>query len=110
MSEVNPRDWGAFVVSLILLGFFGAYEVAVLFMKVPSNDSLSNILNNMLVLVAGYWIGSSLGSKNKDAALIATTTMGAVGKVEGIAKDATVSPVTPGTPSPLIKAGVTHPA
>lgn len=101
LTDVNPRDWGAFVVSLILLGFFGTYEVAVLFMKVPSNDSLANILNNMLVLVAGYWIGSSLGSKNKDAALIATsaaaTTMGNVGKVEGTA------------PSPLMKAGVTHP-
>jgi predicted Na+-dependent transporter len=69
--NLQPRDWGAFLVSLVILGFFGGYEVAVLFWKVPKDETLASILNNLVILVAGYWIGSSSGSQSKDAIIAA---------------------------------------
>jgi hypothetical protein len=71
LKNVTPRDWGALVVSLILLGFFGAYEVAIIFLKLPKDDTMAGIVGNLVVLVAGYWIGSSSGSKSKDATIAA---------------------------------------
>jgi hypothetical protein len=59
---VINRIWAEFAVSLIFLAFFGAYEYAILYLKLPKDDTLSNILNNLTVLVAGYWIGSSKSS------------------------------------------------
>jgi len=63
------KAWGAFVISLIILGFFGAYEAAVVFLKMPENAGLADILKTLTTLVAGYWIGSSKSSQDKDATI-----------------------------------------
>jgi hypothetical protein len=105
LKDIAPRDWGSFVVSLIILTFFGLYEVAILFQKVPKDDTLSGILNNLVVLVAGYWIGSSSGSKNKDAVIAqaATASQAETAKQENgkvVAPVAPVSAVPGGQPFP----------
>jgi hypothetical protein len=54
---------GALVVSLIVLGLFGA----VVAHAVPApNETVATLLNNAVVLVLGYWIGSSHSSQAKD--------------------------------------------
>jgi len=68
LKDITPRDWGAFIISLIFLSFFGAYEAAVVFFKLPKDDGFQNILNNLAILVAGYWIGSSKSTSQNAAA------------------------------------------
>ncbi|HVO71289.1 MAG TPA: peptidoglycan-binding domain-containing protein [Aggregatilineaceae bacterium] len=67
------KYWGAFVISLIILTFFGAYEYAVLYLKTPLNSAdnagLVELLKTLTTLVAGFWIGSSKGSQDKDATI-----------------------------------------
>ena len=69
LKSVSPRDWGVVSVSIIILGFFGAYEVAVVFLKMPENAGLADTLKILATWVAGYWLGSSRGSQGKDATI-----------------------------------------
>lgn len=54
---------GALVVSLVVLGLFG---VVVTHLVPPPNETVAALLNNAVVLVLGYWIGSSHSSQAKD--------------------------------------------
>ena len=78
LKDVSPRDWGAFVVSIIILIFFGFYEFAIVFLKMPENAGLADILRTLTTLVAGYWIGSSNSSQKKDATNAANSQAAAV--------------------------------
>lgn len=69
LKDIHLRDPGAFAISIILVGLFALYEVAVLFLKVPADAGLSHTLDALIMLVAGYWIGSSSASKSKDAVI-----------------------------------------
>jgi len=74
LKSVSPRDWGAFVISIILLGFFGYFEWWALNHTAASPSDqiilgLMTALTNLAFLVAGYWIGSSKSSQAKDATI-----------------------------------------
>ena len=61
MERLNAL--GPIVVSLVILGLFGAN----LLLGMPSSE----LLNTCVTLVVGYWVGSSSGSAAKTAAAIA---------------------------------------
>jgi len=73
MKDVTMRDWGAFVVSIILLGMFGYMLWHVLEFSVSKDDTMTpallQVLQSLVTLVAGYWIGSSSSSRSKDLAM-----------------------------------------
>ena len=72
LKNISAQVSLAFVISIIILGFFAAYEFAILFEKVAPNETLSGILNNLVMLVAGFWLGSSNSSQKKDAVIAAS--------------------------------------
>lgn len=74
---IPPPAYGAVVVSsIILFGFAGmAYLVFAHPMPAGTDNTLANVLlgalSTMASQVANYWLGSSVGSKQKTALLAA---------------------------------------
>ena len=71
-------DYGAIVVSGLVVVFFGLAMVVWMFVPVQEqNQTMLNMLVGALtasfVQVIGYWVGSSAGSKAKDDLLLAAT-------------------------------------
>lgn len=67
-----PENFGAFVISVIVVGIFGAvlcYTMIHGAKDDPTLQSLIGALTTAFSMVVGYWIGSSSGSKQKDALL-----------------------------------------
>jgi hypothetical protein len=66
--------YGAIIVSvLIVLGFvLGLYE-AYAHSDQHNVDMLGNLINNAVMIVVGYWLGSSISSQKKDALLLNAT-------------------------------------
>ena len=69
LKNLTSMGVATFVVAMIILILFAAYEVAVVFLKLPKDDTMAGFLNNLVMLVAGYYLGSSAGSKSKEATL-----------------------------------------
>ena len=71
LKDVSPRDWGAFVVSIIVLGFFAYLLWFSTTHGLPKDDaSVQQIVGALIAAlsgVLGYWIGSSKSSQAKDA-------------------------------------------
>lgn len=63
--------YGAIIVSvLIVLGFvLGLYE-AYAHNDQHNVDMLGNLINNAVMIVVGYWLGSSMSSQKKDTLLL----------------------------------------
>jgi uncharacterized PurR-regulated membrane protein YhhQ (DUF165 family) len=74
---MNKRIDGPVIISVIVVTGFFAILVLWLVTKassVPPSEGLSIMLGAMasaFTTVVGYWMGSSAGSKNKDAAIAA---------------------------------------
>lgn len=71
---IDPQKWGAFVVSCVILALFAFVVVASVLVLhgLPTDASTQQIVGALIAGVAsvlGYWIGSSNGSKFKDAYL-----------------------------------------
>lgn len=59
----GPRSWRdlpRLIVSATLLGYFGYALIE------HYSDGLEETLKNALMIVVGYWLGSSRGSAEKD--------------------------------------------
>lgn len=74
--KVSPDErWGAVLVSVMVVAFFGGILTIWIFVSVrPENQSILNVLVGALaaafIQVISYWVGSSSGSKGKDALLL----------------------------------------
>ncbi|MGG5810955.1 hypothetical protein [Falsiroseomonas sp. CW058] len=61
----SPLAYGAFIVSMAVLGLFGFTLIGTAYgLVVP--DSMVKLLEYSLIAVLGYWVGSSAGSAAKD--------------------------------------------
>ena len=71
LQDINPREWGAFIVSIIVLGFFAYLLWFSTTHGLPKDDaSVQQIVGALIAAlsgVLGYWIGSSKSSQAKDA-------------------------------------------
>ncbi len=73
----NPMAWGAPIVSFIVtLGFFGIL-ILLITIGMPTGDNVAQIINITVgalaaafATVVSFWLGSSQGSRAKDAATI----------------------------------------
>lgn len=70
----SPIAWGAPVVSVIVLFFFGAMTTLLMTRVVPTgSEGVLNVvlgtLGGMATSVVSYWVGSSAGSARKDGIL-----------------------------------------
>jgi hypothetical protein len=74
--------YGAIIVSvLIVLGFvLGLYE-AYAHNDQHNVDMLGNLINNAVMIVVGYWLGSSMSSQKKDSLLLNATPTVDDGKI-----------------------------
>ncbi len=66
--------WGAIAVSVIVLGLFSSVCLILFLKGSPQSDALSQIVGGLVQLagmVVGFWVGSSVGSMQKSAALMA---------------------------------------
>lgn len=71
MQAHSSIAWGAPIVSAVVLVVFGTMLGIILFKALPpGSEALANVmlgsLAGMATNVAGYWIGSSAGSRAKD--------------------------------------------
>ena len=78
----SPIAYGAPVVSLVVSAGFIAVVYALMFKAVPADSKdmlniLMGTLSTCFIMVVGYWVGSSAGSKDKD---------GILGKLAGAAE------------------------
>ena len=101
LKDISPRDWGAFTISLIVMGLW-VYE------SYQGRAKDDQLLNAAVMLVLGYWIGSSSASKAKDAVIAAQLPAptnppdGTVVPGPMPVSAPTLAPqVTPWTPNPL---------
>lgn len=74
-KQGSPIAWGAPIISAIVLSSFAAMLYVVLTKAIPANqETLANTmlgsLSAMAVAVVGYWVGSSAGSRTKDAQMV----------------------------------------
>lgn len=65
---------GAILVSLFIMGTFGFVMTSVFLWGAPTGDNsiiigLVELLKTLAILVAGYWVGSSAGSKRSADAI-----------------------------------------
>ncbi len=64
---------GAIAISiLIILAFILGYYEAYISNNQHAIDTLGNLVNNAVMIVVGYWLGSSMGSQKKDDMLLST--------------------------------------
>jgi hypothetical protein len=74
----SPKDelnsYGALMFSAVILAL---YSAVVMGWSAPQSEAEVELLKNILLLVAGYWIGSSRSSTTKDNAIAAATTAAA---------------------------------
>lgn len=84
MKNLTWRGFGEYTISLIVMGVW-VYEATCLRV---TNDQLTNAA---VMVVIGYWLGSSKGSQNKDATNAS--------QAETIARLSTPAP-SPTVPSP----------
>ena len=73
----SPIAWGAPVVSVVVLATFGAMLGCLLTFHIPDSAlALSNVmlgtLGTLTSAVVNYWVGSSSGSRAKDAVIADT--------------------------------------
>lgn len=74
VHDGSPMAWGAAIVSVIVLVTFGGVMALALFRALPPNaepilNVLLGTLGAMATSVVSYWVGSSIGSAQKDARL-----------------------------------------
>jgi len=76
IASVNEtiNAWGRVVVSVFVLLLLGVAEVAA-FSKVAVDPAILSLLQNLGVLVVGYWVGSSAGSTTKQGQLAIQSAM-----------------------------------
>jgi len=70
MDPKKLDQWGTIWVSLVILVVFGVAYVVCL--KINLADQLAafgETARNLAMIAAGYWLGSSSGSKKKDDAI-----------------------------------------
>ena len=70
----GPMLWGAVAVSVIVLLLFSAVCILLFWKGSPNSDSLSQLVGGLVQLagmVVGFWVGSSVGSMQKNAAFLA---------------------------------------
>ena len=83
-----PRISGASALSAAIITLFAVVTVLLLVVHIaalsPSAQHLVDSLQVMATMVVGYWVGSSSGSRSKDAVLAASTA--ALATVVPIAK------------------------
>ena len=75
----SPSAWGAPVVSIVILGTFGAVMALALVRAMPpGSETILNMLLGSLAAMAtsvvSYWVGSSAGSARKDEHLAQLTS------------------------------------
>ncbi len=67
---VNLREWGALIISVLVVGaFLAALAVAFVSHDATNLTLLIGAVVTQLGNVVGYWIGSSIGSARKDEVL-----------------------------------------
>ncbi len=72
-----PEGFGAFVISFIVVIAFSGIIIFAMVHGVQDNPTLQSLMGAMtasFVAVVQYWVGSSSGSKNKDAVIAAAAT------------------------------------
>ena len=71
IQQNNVQLYGAIAVSiLIVLGFILELYLAYMHNDQHTIDTLSNLINNAVMIVLGYWVGSSMSSQKKDTLLL----------------------------------------
>lgn len=70
MKADDVKAWGQVVVSVFALtAFTAALLVAWMTKNTELMASLGNTIQNVTIAVVGYWVGSSIGSSQKDGQL-----------------------------------------
>lgn len=63
--------YGAITVSvLIVFGFILELYLAYMHDDQHTKDTIANLINNAVMIVLGYWVGSSMSSQKKDTMLM----------------------------------------
>jgi hypothetical protein len=70
----SPLAYGAAMVSGVVLALFSLMVIAEQFGWPPVGDGTKRLVEAALILVLGYWVGSSAGSAAKDARQSASAT------------------------------------
>ncbi len=71
---LDVSKWGPVIVSVLVLGIFLAAIAIAWWTKDTSLQVLLGMAGTNAGTAVGYWLGSSSGSKSKDAALAAAAT------------------------------------
>lgn len=66
-QQGSPLAYGAALVSAVILALFAMMVAAEQFGWHPVSDGTKRLVEAALVLVLGYWVGSSAGSAAKDS-------------------------------------------
>ena len=109
LKDMKPEDrFVAFLSTIIVVGF-STIAVASMFFPVHPESDIKQTMIALVMLAAGYYLGSSAGSKAKDAPMIAKALADASnqppnGNVPPVSTTTTVtdnSTVTRTEPSPI---------
>lgn len=77
MFKNLPDNFGAFIISLLVTLAFAAVTAYAMVHGVTDNATLQGLVGSLTTafsMVVSYWIGSSAGSKNKDAVIAAAAS------------------------------------
>ena len=71
-GQGSPIAWGAPAISVIIVVGFVSLTIGMFFRVIPETPIMSMVVGAWISLATGvcqYWVGSSVGSKNKDVTI-----------------------------------------